>query len=118
MARAPAFPARMLNQVAIVYGEGVDGAYSLVLNAGLPCFVGLTLPGTGMTAVPMAHLRAGLSATRVIIWTDDWVMPETAQVVVDDLERYNVLTGTYKAMQWPLTGDILYRCCEIERCET
>jgi hypothetical protein len=116
MARTPVFPAKLLNQTAIVFGEGGDGAISVVLNGGLPCFVGIANAAGGSAHSGGPPMRADLASSRTLVWTADYAMPKGAQVVVG-LERYNVLPGSYVEVQWPLTGDLVYRACQLQMVE-
>ncbi len=100
-----------LIDTAVVYVPGATGNFDLVDNAALACRMALV---TIQTAI--GGPRAELTSARRLLWDPAYVMPETAQILVNG-ERWNALPGTFAAPRGP-GGAVQYRRCELSRATT
>lgn len=96
--------------MAVVYSQGAGGGYTTVEQPGLPCGLGILNPG----GVNTVYERAELGQARVLYWSEDYTMPEHAQLEIDG-ERWNVVAGSVTAVAWPFTGTVVYRSCDVRR---
>ena len=78
-----------LDQRATVYTPGPSGDYSVVARTGLACRLALvSADGAGGGAE-----RAELLKARLLLWQEDYVLPEDCQIEVDG-QRWNPRTET------------------------
>jgi gamma-glutamylcyclotransferase (GGCT)/AIG2-like uncharacterized protein YtfP len=97
-----------LDQFAYVYTPNeVDGAYTVLAEAALPC----RLVAKGASAID--NRRVELANDGLLLWGPDYVMPETARVLVNGT-YYNVEAGTLAAIR-NLSSVTEYRRCEVRR---
>jgi hypothetical protein len=87
----------------------IDGDYTLVDNAALPCRLTLVPPEDGKDA----HERAELAAMRRLLWGPDYTMPENARVNVNGYD-WLVVAGSFAAVGG-VSGAIVYNRCELTR---
>ena len=103
-------PAGFLNKTATVYGETVaTGAYTTVLQSNLAC----ALRPLDVRPATSGMDRAELSALRRLVWDATYVMPETAQLLIDGL-RWDVVSGTFQSPD-TRTGTNVIRTCDVRR---
>lgn len=90
---------------AAVYTPGSDGSYTVLAK---------TLASARLCITPIAApagSRVELEAAPRLLWTDDYAMPEAAQVEVSGA-RFNVKAGTYDALRGP-SGAVTYRRVDV-----
>lgn len=103
-------PAALLDKTASVYTEDVTGAFTVLAKAGLACRLG-QVSASGAAG---AAERAELVATRRLIWSAAYAMPERCQVEIDG-QRWNVVHGSLAAPT--VRGQMAYRACDLVRAE-
>lgn len=99
-----------LIQVATVFTENpTTGAFDVVAKSDLKCRLA-HIDGQPAATAPD---RAEFAAMRNMLWEPEYVLPETAQVLVDGV-RWNPVAGTFGAMKGP-SGAVVYRRADVRR---
>lgn len=99
-----------LSDIAIVYVPDDNGDYTVVHRAELRCRLAVR-PSPAVSAE-----RADLTENRRLLWNDDYMMPATAQVVVNG-RRWNVKAGTVDRVQ-NLVGGLEYWRADVTEAES
>jgi hypothetical protein len=99
----------LIDVMTVYTQDAVTGRYTVVDETAVPCRLAHFRSQPGASGVE----RAELAATRNLIWTPGYVMPEGAQIDVGGV-RWNTVVGTYKAMRGP-SGAVTYRQCDALR---
>lgn len=104
--------ADLLTDTAAVYDDaGVSGAYDHLLKAALPCRFSTVSTGPARTG----RERAELASTAELYWTEDYVMPNGAQVELNgDGVRWDVRPGTVRRPTMP-DDSASYGVCDLVR---
>ena len=99
-----------LDQTAKVYvPNSTDGDFTTLAKATLPCRLAYIQQGPNS----VGGEREDIGQRRRLLWTEEYEMPETAQVEVAG-ERWNVLAGSLGSLRG-LSGAVIYRRCEVVR---
>jgi hypothetical protein len=97
-----------LVHIATVYTpNGTTGEYTVVAQSNLPCRLVYIQNAPGA----LENERAAIGENRRLLWSDEYVMPDEAQVDINGT-RWNVRAGTYGTPTGP-DGTVIYRRCEV-----
>jgi hypothetical protein len=95
-----------LNQTADVYTPGANGDFTVLAKSGLAVRLAYR-----PIAVVGAAERDELDERRLLMWSENYEMPASAQVLVDG-QRWNVRPGTVGALRG-LDDTVIYRRAEV-----
>lgn len=97
-----------LDQTCSVYTpHATTGAYTVLAKSNLACRLAYVEQGGSA----IGDERAPIGTKRRLLWSEDYTMPDNAQVLVDG-QRWNVKDGTYGALRGPGSA-VVYRRCEV-----
>ena len=99
----------LIHTAAVYTPNTTTGEYSVLAKSNLPCRLTYTQSGAAATG----NEHANIGENRRLLWSDEYEMPDDAQVEVDSV-RWNVRPGTYGAPAGPYS-DIAYRRCELTK---
>ena len=92
--------------------DEISGDFTILARGLLPCRLAYSITGSN-TAIDAGDERERISSRRRLLWQDDYIMPDSAQVEVDG-RRWNVLEGTFSSLRAPNKMIVYYRC-DVER---